>query len=233
MEIPFQKKSLTSFYEFGKVMAKRIRKGHMKTYLSIDLDFWNDSMDEKQMRAFLLRAKEVSKGRLHIVDSHESLRKYVGKSGSEHLINVDFHADIWDRFNPKFPVSLRRNYNCGTWVNFVKPSSRLLYTWIHPHSDKMLYRGYCSHDINPFQEDGWKLAGWRMAEMVKTNDPMKHIPWGDVVEVGIAMSYDWVGVSSKGRGDGNELWYQTVVEMAREIFGRGNIPDRDKHARLG
>lgn len=199
----------------------------MRTYLSIDLDFWNvwkegDDFALAHMDKFLRMAKRASKGNIQLVDSHESLTKFVGKACSEHLINVDYHTDIWDRFNPRNPIAERQDYNCGTWVNFVKKESRLLYTWIHPHQSEEERFGYCSHYESPFEDKGVKLTGWKMAEKIASKNPEKHIQWNNVVAVGVSFGYYWVETRNG--------WQDRVFSRAAEIFGRK--PNMNKKARV-
>ena len=194
----------------------------MRTFLSIDLDFWNQHQKIQHVRAFLQKAKD-SCDNVIIVDSHENLRKHVGKNGCDHLINVDFHSDIWDRHNPKNKLWDKREYSCGSWVNFVSPKNRLLYTWIHPHGNTP-NRGYCCHGANPLTEEGRKHSGWKMTEMIASKKPECHIRWEQVTTIGVAFSYDWL--------EFKDDWGFKVQAVAEKIFGK--IPKADgRKARLG
>lgn len=194
----------------------------MKTYLSLDLDFWNKIKDIEKVKAFLIKVKELQDRGIPVlvVDSHEELTKVVNKLAIEHLINVDYHSDIWDRWNPRHN-EYHNCYNCGTWINFIKKENRLIYTWMHPHSKGHENLGYCSHQHNPFYDEGLVYSGWRITEMLGSRTPERFVRWENVISVGIAFSYDWIW--DKG-------WRDKVYDLTKEMIGEK--PKRNYKARL-
>lgn len=193
-----------------------------KTYLSIDLDFWNRNRNYTHLRKFLLKVMEVIPIKeIRVVDSHETLLEHVNKSGCDSLINVDYHADIYDRFNPK-AKNYRNSFNCGTWVNFVNFRSRGNYTWILPYPiENAPENGYC-HDIdyglNPFKKPD--IAGWKKTYEKYELKPEKVINWSEIKAAGICYSYDWL----TGR------YCDTIVGVAKEVIGFK--PKRNVFAKL-
>jgi hypothetical protein len=194
----------------------------MKTYLSLDLDFWNKTKDLGKIRIFLEKVKELKDRGIPVlvVDSHEELTKDVNRLEIEHLINVDYHSDIWDRWNP-YVKDWYNCYNCGTWINFVKKSNRMIYTWVHPHKKGNECLGYCSHRDNPFYDEGLVYSGWKVTEMLGSTTPEKFIRWENVISVGIAFSYDWIYDRS---------WRDKVYKLAKEVIG--DKPRRNYKAKL-
>jgi hypothetical protein len=176
------------------------------TYLSIDLDFWDELRTYTHLRKFLKKVKRTTDN-IEIVDSHESLKPHVNKSHCQNLINVDFHSDICD-INFK-----KERLNCGNWVNYVNTRFSGNFIWIHPHPKDCLTKGYC-HDeyagdekiINPFVNP--QIANWNHTKKIFNHTPEKFIPWDSVTAVGIAFSYYWLRL---GENDG-------IVEVAKEVF---------------
>jgi len=183
------------------------------TYLSVDIDFWMKHRDYANLRNFLELAKGASPN-IYIVDSHEGLKAHVNKSGCINLINVDYHSDIYDIKN--FDHNGEINYNCGTWVNFVNCRNKGRFTWIHPHiGGKGIDRGYCHvetrrnfRNINPFFNPS--IADWFSTYKIETNNPEKHIDWGDIGAVGIAFSYAWLRSGIRDE----------IVKVAKEVLGK-------------
>lgn len=191
----------------------------MKIYLSIDLDFWDrrdlfSYRNYSHLRKFLKMAIGATSN-IRVVDSHETLLKHVnqmGKEGCDTLINVDFHADLYDRYNPKHPEQ-RNTFNCGTWINYVNFRRQGLYQWYFPYlyeeADKY---GYCHEEIddpkaNPFKNI--RVSGWGRTEHESNLHPEKKIDWLSVKAVGISFSYDWLALGKSDR----------IVEEAEKVLG--------------
>lgn len=190
----------------------------MSTYLSIDIDFWKKHCDYSHLRSFLELAKGSSPN-ISIVDSHESLKDHVNRSGCTNLINVDYHSDIYDVKTPRWgrdsESPFEKKYNCGTWVNFVKFRYRGNFTWIHPHiHDRGIQYGYCHVEtrrnfmtVNPFFNP--KIAEWNNSFKIATKNPEENINWNDIGAIGIAFSYAWL---KEGAND-------HIVHVAANVLG--------------
>lgn len=97
----------------------------MKTYLSVDLDFWNN-LKPKQLEADLRRIiSHAQKENIPInaVMNHQQMLPLVNNSGATRLLNIDTHSDL-----ASFDV---QSFNCGTWVSYVKWRKRGAYAWYH------------------------------------------------------------------------------------------------------
>lgn len=169
----------------------------MATYLSIDLDFWNQGKTSfPHMKRFLRDVKDRVPNKLLIVDSHEEILSHVNSSGCDHLINVDWHSDISNRFDPKHCQKEAYNkFNCGTWVTYVDFRDKGQFTWIHPYrATERGARGYCHYPHkpchNPFLNP--QVGGWNVCRQIKNKHPEQIIDWWDVQLASVTFSYDWV-----------------------------------------
>lgn len=187
----------------------------MKTYLSIDLDFWNQGKRSlPHLKRFLTTVRHnLPMSRIKVVDSHEELLPHVNESGCDELINIDWHSDVTNRFDScEYNLRSPTKLNCGTWVSFVKFRKQGVYTWIHPYkaSDRIA-KGYCHWPLknihNPFVNPC--LAGWNATRQLKNKHPEKVIPWNSVTHAGICFSYDWVAEEIKG----------PLYEVAQKVLG--------------
>lgn len=134
----------------------------MKTYLSIDIDYWNDR--PRGMIPYLNKVyKDCQKRRipLVVIKNHQQALPLVNKSGAERLINIDFHTDLCGEYIDQL--------NCGTWVNYVKWQRKGEYLWIHP--GKNTNRGECGA-VDLFSGNG------RVAR--KKNEGFYYIKWKSV-----------------------------------------------------
>ena len=195
----------------------------MKIYVSIDLDFWNNRRDMAHEYQFLVKALSyVPKSRIHVMDSHENMLKSVNASGCDELINIDWHSDISNRFDPNFKNDpMYHKINCGTWVNFVKWRNKGKYTWIHPYAAEFrAERGYCHAPVlsehNPFLHP--ELGGWLIANQKRNKNPFDIIPWSFVDSIGIAFSYDWIKFERQGHIAGNVLGYQPMKDKNPKLY---------------
>lgn len=92
----------------------------MKTYLSIDIDFWNDlDAAEVTLCKLLLQRGEVP---ISAVMNHQQLLSSVNDSGADLLVNVDEHSDLTDS-----GVTI---FECGSWVSYVEWRHYGRYLWV-------------------------------------------------------------------------------------------------------
>lgn len=116
----------------------------MKTFLSIDIDFWN----------YLTHAPEIALENLNnlykhcrtnsvpltAVCNHNQMLPVVNRSDTNQLINIDYHSDL--------TTNNVDNLNCGTWVSYVKQRKQSKYKWLHrSHADD----GECNGDYPIFK----------------------------------------------------------------------------------
>jgi len=114
----------------------------MKTFLSIDMDFWNgrDCFEETipdQVYGYLNRLCSDLKNRripMSAVMNHQQMLRMVNNSKANTLINIDMHSDL--------ASSEVQVLNCGTWVSYVKWRRQAgHYLWLHRHS---AWHGECN-----------------------------------------------------------------------------------------
>lgn len=187
------------------------------TYLSVDLDFWNNMFEaaHKQGSVFGIGEITVAQARDHlyefmstlkervanlrVVDSHEELCWHANNTGRKfncsELVNVDHHSDITDRYSYNGNIPLHNHFNCGTWINFVDFRKEGTYKWILPYDIKEASSrgGFChgwGEHSDPFVYPD--VSGWRKTTHCSTANPLKEIDWQRVVGAGIAFSYDWL-----------------------------------------
>jgi hypothetical protein len=143
----------------------------MKTYLSIDLDYFNDR--DNSMLGFFAKVFSMNKP-IHVQRYHHELLPDIDASGCEKLINIDFHSDVCD---PWYGL------NEGTWVNFVQWRAAGCYEWRYP--GKVTAANYCHQDgENPFVEQ----PEWASLTMKRG----LAISWAGITHIGVCLSPDWV-----------------------------------------
>ena len=109
----------------------------MRTYLSIDIDFWNDlDAAETSLSRLLLRRGDIP---TLSVMNHQQLLQDVDESDADRLVNVDEHSDLTDT-----TVNI---FECGSWISYVRWRKRGEYLWIRNqrgtiHGSCNRYRGY-------------------------------------------------------------------------------------------
>ena len=207
-----------------------------RTYLSIDLDYWNDifrehNNPEEHLRSFLQKVISHVHARnvpLCIVDSHESLLRHAnlcGRNGCDRLTNLDHHSDIYDRFWEKLPRNQKNLFNCGTWINYVNFRKTGTFTWMAPYEyeDASDRSGFC-HGVeiddvnNPFEHP--EVGGWKETHFIHTLNPHDAIKWDWVCGVGVAFSYYWL----------NNCYDKEIIKIASKILGYK--PKLNKRAKI-
>jgi len=150
----------------------------MRTYLSIDLDYWNGlqrrSIDTCFGHVFQLGLP------IWVAPFHHQLLPHINQCDYDTLINVDFHSDIAEQGWGQSPTE-------GTWANFVKWRRHGTFIWRHSRWGR--WGGetrYCHWQRNPFKED---VSGWKC---VLKQEGLQGIPWHTVQAVGVSLSTFWL-----------------------------------------
>jgi hypothetical protein len=96
----------------------------MKTYLSIDFDYWRTTWPKLGVSTITDVVKRAKKRGIPIIAvmNHQQMLKEVNESYADRLINVDEHADLSGA-----DVEV---LNCGTWVSYVRWRRGSEYLWI-------------------------------------------------------------------------------------------------------
>lgn len=209
----------------------------MKTYLSVDIDFWNDWRTDTQVHELLRNlcmAVRKSCIPMRAMMNHQQMLKFVNASHARRLVNIDMHSDLGDRSTSKL--------NCGTWVSYVKWRHDGIYQWIHKHSAE---KGECNQYPPIFTERSTYglLSDWGYVgqQKVKRTPSVERLMKLDIVDFGLVMSpayanYEFIPVFReivkefripyiKGRWHENQ-----VIENIRPPGGDGLEDDIDEIA---
>lgn len=183
-----------------KGLIKGLEEVTMKTYLSVDVDYWRLFDRQKYMQEMDRFFQKIINKRIpiFIVRDHEELLEDVNKRVFNKLINVDYHSDItayvdsdedvWEyQWVPRMPADL----NCGTWVNFVEERFLGEFLWLYPHAKCMDVKeeGRCE-DIEGFWDD--PVSECHNWNCINHKKGLSAIKWNDVISVGISLSPDWL-----------------------------------------
>jgi hypothetical protein len=101
----------------------------MKSFLSVDIDYWNGSQEETVRKNLENLHKVCSEKQIKIsaVMNHQQMLPLVNSFCPTKLINIDYHSDLTD--------NSIEHLNCGTWVSYVKNRAKSEYVWFHPNSE--------------------------------------------------------------------------------------------------
>ena len=171
----------------------------MKTYLSVDIDFFNDpELCRKQLRLLMNRiGKRIP---VLAVMNHQQMLLEVNASEARRLINIDQHSDLAEVGVSKL--------NCGTWISYVRWRKDGEYIWIRSHAD---YQGSCNGD----DRGNWaKDVDWGpcSSQYIKQENIKVTAYLCDCVGVGICMSPAYAS--------------KAVTDVFREIVDQYGIPYR-------
>ena len=180
----------------------------MRSYLSIDLDYWRNEPNDKKSAEFFKKAFSLGIP-LYVVKTHEQLLDHVNKSKYDLIYNVDFHSDLfgfhdkkeradWIRKNPKAPDE-------GQWGVFIKWRKNGCFYWLYPsvtcysvngHDTKRSSTGACweTKKDNPYLPTTY--TDWKE---VKRNIGTSPLEWNTVTAIGVSVSPDWTREESVGR----------------------------------
>jgi hypothetical protein len=166
----------------------------METYLSVDLDFFNDRPKSELIRLCHDILNKVQSKDILLVDTHEELLPHCAAIEPDLLVNVDEHSDLTeDKTAATFP-------HCGNWVNFSKAKK---YRWLAPNREVTSYynvslwgnkttvsqgKGRCDNTEHFFTK---KCASLRTIKDAAIWYGLKKIPWNTVARVGIALSVEY------------------------------------------
>jgi len=95
----------------------------MKTYLSIDLDYWN-GLRKRSIDAFFKHVFRLGLP-IWVAPFHDQLLPHINQHDCNCLVNVDYHSDISD-YEPRLRLTE------GTWANFVKWKRKGTFIWRYP-----------------------------------------------------------------------------------------------------
>jgi hypothetical protein len=141
--------------ETGKVTL--INSQMHDTYLTIDLDFWND----RELDLYWLNTVASLKFAVkYAVEYHHHILPHVNQANTRRIINVDFHSDITEDAEQMI-------LECGTWGNFVSWADNGSFLWIFP-SEKCVQGGFFKTDTREAIGRYKPLQGFGTCHSVKS-----------------------------------------------------------------
>ena len=156
----------------------------MKTFLSIDMDFWNDWTRVGSIYNYLDRlCFDIQKSGIPMtaVMNHQQMLSLANESKARRLINIDKHSDLADTKIDRL--------NCGTWVSYVKWRSEGQYLWFHKHAEFM---GDCNQTPPIFTTRGVKrkISDWGYIghKKVKTTPSRRYLMSKDITDFSLVLS---------------------------------------------
>jgi hypothetical protein len=170
----------------------------MKTYLSIDIDYWNlgTSRDlDRELNSLLRLANNIP---IIAVMNHQQLLPIINTSGANHLVNIDEHSDL--------TACDVNELECGTWVSYVTWRRTGTYLWIR--SQKGTAYGSCNGEDNSWN----KGNDWKKAESKYINpDNLRLVKYlSNCVGIGICMSPNYANYD--------------LMDIFRKVIKQYNIP---------
>jgi hypothetical protein len=164
----------------------------MKTYLSIDLDFWTSTYDAQHALEYIFDKVVVGDIPWKVVVDHEGLVRHTQQFQFDKLVNIDEHSDVVEDDGPRYAPE----FTCGTWLNFVSYRKQRELVWVHP---SRTLRGRCDTADSrvPFNKLG---LGWKKQRHLWSpkTEWKNELEWDDVVGVGIALSPDFTDTDVLG-----------------------------------
>ncbi len=185
----------------------------MKSYLSIDLDYWMYDHDQKESVKFFKKVFQLGLP-ITVVKTHEQMLPHINELEVDTVFNVDYHSDIFG-FETEEDLMSQLDYepNEGSWGNYVKWRREACFHWMYPElrcynrEDNIGGSCWTCKGDNPYIKG--VLKEWRKC---KRNHGTKNLDWNSVVAIGVAQSpsyytkstvvaiYKTLGIHKKGFG---------------------------------
>lgn len=158
-----------------------------KTFLSVDVDFWDQAADMsfiQDLSVYLEGLVIVAKSRripITAVGHHHDMLKAVNKSEARRLLNIDAHCDL--------ASSDIKMFNCGTWVSYVDWRGEGEYRWLHGNpahcgdcngGDELIFKG--ERKSNP------KLTDWKKISHLKVKTLLTPLTLKNLTEICVCLS---------------------------------------------
>jgi hypothetical protein len=186
----------------------------MKTYLSIDIDFFNKC----KSTSFVHHILDTTFSKAHkfkiptiAVMNHQQLLPRVNDTlsklnGKGRLINVDYHSDICS-------VIDLHELNCGTWISYVKNRNKYDYLWYH-YRGQSLALGNCNSGNHWDYGTDWKTVN---KEGIFP-DTIPGLINNNVLEIGFVMSPGWARYDLR-------CLFKHMVKKYKIRYKRGRIDE--------
>jgi len=158
----------------------------MKSFLSIDLDYWGlqEIGYKKSIIKFLDTIIKLNKP-INIFESHEEILPFLNQFKVNHLYQIDFHSDICEDF-PDIEL------NEGTWVNYYKYKENCTFEWRYPDIERCYNEGWGRCDSS---QDAGYCAPWPSNlfpyKRIIREQGLDNINFDSIIAIGIATSRWW------------------------------------------
>jgi len=161
----------------------------MKSYLSVDLDYWMLHQNDTSCVKFFNKVMSLGK-KIRVVQSHEELLEHVNESKADILYNIDYHSDLFG-FEDKSEIEkwfVENSAEDGTWGVFVNWRKSGQFCWMHPVKDCInLGVGACWVGSNEDPFNG-AFVEW---EKVWNQVGIGGLDLESVTDIGVAISPDY------------------------------------------
>lgn len=190
----------------------------MKTYLSIDMDYWNGRTPAYTRRSLFSLLKRLKKKRVPMIAcmNHQQMLNHVNDSNARRLINLDTHSDL---AQPAVTM-----LNCGTWVSYVKWRQKGEFVWCHRRS---ISEGDCSSGTRIFPNNGAInkiVSDWKKIKRTKMHLPNYRYLTTHTIAAGLVLSPEYIYEELEW------VFYEAIVEFGIDYIKGRRSEDYFKNA---
>lgn len=158
---------------------------HMKTYLSIDLDYWLSEPYVEYTQSLTRVLKSVRHVQdIIIVEDHHEILDHVNRLVPDKILHIDYHQDIAFPRYAGDTVDLQ----CGTFLYFVENRERIDFEWWYPRKEcaERSGTGWCCDYKHPRSNKARIFATQRQRLGLPTSAELARVS-----AVGFSISRDW------------------------------------------
>lgn len=144
----------------------------MKSFLSLDIDYWNHCSSGDPDREFVRFIQKVPLEKFHIFESHEQILPLINEQKYDCVYNLDSHSDICgfgNEIEERIYLHLNKAED-GSWASHVEWRDSGEYIWVVPTRARYEGHGKCEPDVklDPFRASvkkkykSWKDVTYRI-----------------------------------------------------------------------
>ena len=156
----------------------------MKSYLSVDLDYWGMSDAPTAVR-FINKILSLNKP-ISVYKSHESILKDLNKYKVDHLYQIDFHSDIVEAYDEEYDIVLEE----GTWANYYHWRRDCTFEWRYPSTERCFTQRGGRCDLSQYNDQPWPRREFPYKKIIRRQG-LHYIQWQTVRAIGFAISPTW------------------------------------------
>lgn len=159
----------------------------MKSYLSIDLDYWGMQEDDtvSSLSSFIDKSISIEVP-IKVYDTHEKILNHLNRYDVDHLYQVDYHSDVCEDDVKEIEE--------GTWANFYKYRNNCVFEWRYPSFKKCFQErwGRCDSSQSEDYVGPWPKHFFPYKQVIRRQG-LKNIRWNTIQAIGISVSREWYG----------------------------------------